>query len=332
MSKLKTLRLALIGSGGNTRVHLRRLAAIPEVSIVGITEPSADQLAATAAAFPALAGLPTFDDHRRMLRAVQADAVLISTPHTQHTRQVLDALAAGLHVQCEKPLACTVADTKRIVAAATKARRQVVISFQRRWTAQWQFIRAKVRSPEFGRPLFVQSFLSQAWLQLTRGKWRQKKSLSGGGQLNDSGAHLIDMIFWTLPSRPVEVTAMMDNRGTEVDIDSAISYRFADGCLGSLAVPGAGPKPVFWEDVTIIGDKGLGLFLRNGTLTLVDDRGVAEQKSYTGGSDPDRHFVDVVLKGAKNECPPADFLPNIAFTTACWKSAAMGGRPVKIAY
>jgi len=325
------LRIGMIGCGGNGRGHLKALSAHPESRIAAMVDPAKAMIDRARREIPALAEAPAFADHRAMLKAVELDAVAISTPHTQHTRQILDALNAGLHVLCEKPLTCSVADTKKVIAKAKAKRRQVMVAYQRRWEAMRRFSRSFIRTKEFGKPLFVQSFLSQGWLRGTRGTWRQEPELAGGGQLNDSGSHLVDMIFWTMPSRPVEVSAMIENRGAKVDIDSAISFRFADGCLGNLSILGAGPRNVFWEDLTIAGSGGQALFLRNGQLTVSTGTEMVEYKSFGWNGDKHAHFIDVVRGRAKNESPPEEFLPNIAFTVACWKSAA-AGKPVKIKY
>ena len=328
----KRIRIGMIGCGGNGRGHLRCLAAHGEVEVAALADTSAEMIARTRSEVPALAAAAAFDDYRRMLAEVECDAAVISTPHTQHTEQVLACLDAGLHVLCEKPLACSVADTRKVVARAKARRRHVVVSFQRRWHAMRKFMRSFVRDSGFGTPLYVQSFVSQGWLSLTANTWRQQKAHSGGGQLNDTGAHIIDMIFWIMPSRPTEVAAFIDNRKTEVDIDSAVSYRFADGAIGSLSVLGSGPRNVFWEDMTIAGSTGRAMFLRQGVLTVSTGNETMEYKSFGRDGMPDHHFIDVIRRRAKNESPPEQFMPAIAFTEACWKSAAAGGRPMKIRY
>ncbi len=329
----RTLKLGMIGCGGNARGHLRRLTAHAEVEVTALVDPVAENLARARREVPAVSGAAGFADHREMLKSTKLDAAVISTPHTLHAGQILDCLGAGLHVLSEKPLTCSVSDTRKVIAAAKRRRRAVVVSFQRRFMNLRRFIRERVREKAFGRPLFVQAYQSQAWLVATRGTWRQTLALSGGGQLNDSGAHIIDMIFWTMPSRPVEVSALIEHRGAEVDIDSAVSFRFADGALGNLSVVGSGPPGVFWEDMTITGDGGQGIFLRDGVVTVVADGTVAEYKSFgRDGTNADDHFIDVVRRRARNASPPEEALPAIAFTEACWKSARQGGRCVKIRY
>src|SRR5690242_1641441 len=94
VTRVKRIRVGLIGCGGNMRGHLRRLETIREVEIIGIVEPAAENIAKAVEQFPALAGVPTFAAHQEMLR-LGPDAVEISTPHTLHAEQILDSLDAG---------------------------------------------------------------------------------------------------------------------------------------------------------------------------------------------------------------------------------------------
>ena len=327
-----TIRIGMIGCGGYGRGHLKCLADHPEAEIVALADPSRKMLAMARQQVPAVAEAATYANHSQMLKDTSLDAVVISTPHTQHCGQVIDALDAGCHVLCEKPLTSSVAEAKKVIARAKRKRRSVVVGFQRRFEAMRRFVRSFIRDKAFGKPLFVQAFCSQGWLTGTRGSWRQNPRLSGGGQLNDTGAHIVDMILWTMPARPVEVFAMIDNRRTRVDIDSAISFRFADGALGNLTIVGSGPTNVFWEDMSITGSGNRAIFLRQGVLTVSTGTEMVEYKSFGRDGNKDSHFIDVINGRAKNQSPPEDFLPVIAFTEACWKSARQGRRSVRITY
>jgi predicted dehydrogenase len=303
------------------------------VRIAALADPSEESLAAFGEAV--LNGSPRpaqYADYRDMLAAEKLDAVLVSSPHTLHTAQVLDSLEAGLDVLAEKPLACSREDTLRIIEAARASNRKVVVSFQRRLKAVFRHMRDFVRDPQFGRVLTVCSFVSQNWLKSQTGTWRQRLALSGGGQLNDTGAHIIDMVNWMLDDEISEVSAFIENRGREVDIDSAVSYRTRGGAVGTLTVVGSGPRCPMWEDMTVNGDGGRALFYRRGRLwvTRGDDAGLVEEEPAGTDLDPDRHFLEVVAGRAVNESPPEDFLRNIEFTEAAWASARQGGKPVAL--
>jgi len=328
------LRFGFIGAGGIARGHGQRLLAIDGVEIAALADPSGDSLAAFGeAVFNGGPRAKHYDDYREMLEKEKLDAVLVCSPHTLHTEQIIDSLRAGLHVLAEKPLACSEEETHRIIGEAEKAGRQLMVSFQRRLKAVQRHMRSIIRDPGFGKVLTVASFVSQSWLTSQRGTWRQKLALSGGGQLNDTGAHIIDMVMWMLDDEVAEVSAFIENRGCEVDIDSAISYRTKGGAVGTLTVMGSSPKCPMWEDMTINGDGGSAFFYRRGKLWVVrGDSGKFEEEQIPGEDvSPDRHFVEVVAGRCENESPARDFLRNIKFTEAAWQSAANGGKPVALA-
>jgi predicted dehydrogenase len=189
-----------------------------------------------------------------------------------------------------------------------------------------------LHAPEFGNVNFVSAYISQGWLTTQAGKWRQKKSLSGGGQLNDTGAHIIDMMMWLLEDEATDVAAFIKNYGCEVDIDSAISFRTRKGTLGTLSVVGSAPRRTMWEEITMSGDNGRALYLSQGKLTVAKGHGEGMEQVELSGEDlnPDKHFIEVIAGKTRNESPPEDFLRNIRFTEAAWKSAEEGGRVVRI--
>ena len=117
----KTLRIAFIGCGGIAGRHANALLADKRAEITHLVDPSKKKMAAFKERFPALAGAPEYDDCRDVLDAV--DAVVIQSPHTLHYGQIMASLDRGLHVLCEKPLACTVAHAKKIVEKVRQTHR-----------------------------------------------------------------------------------------------------------------------------------------------------------------------------------------------------------------
>ena len=86
--------------------------------------------------------------------------------------------------------------------------------------------------------------------------WRHIAHLSGGGQLNDSGSHMVDILLHVTGLLPVSVSAVQQNLGLEVDVNMGFNVRFAGGALGSIAILGQAPGigGTVYEDVTITGD------------------------------------------------------------------------------
>lgn len=310
------------------RYRLKRVQEVPEAEIVALADPSAAQIETTRRTYPELAQIPAFDDFREMIDAVPMDAVMIATPHTQHAEQILVSLAKGLHVIVEKPMVTSVEDAHKVIAARDRAGKQAMVSYQRHLQPEFMHIRDRIRSGEFGEVRVVQALLSQEWKRFTAGTWRQDPALSGGGQLNDSGSHMLDVLLWMTDLRPERVSAFCDNRGTPVDIDTTMSIRFANGALGSITI--AGDAHNWHEDITIWCENAT-FFVRGGKLTTVDlagNRFLAE--NLAGGSHPDRNFIDAILGRAEVVSPFECGLRVMELTEAAWQSAANGGAPVEV--
>jgi predicted dehydrogenase len=337
------IRLALIGCGGNMRAHIKRLVTIPDVEIVAIVEPAEDNVRVARQQYPVLDPVPVYSSHTEMLGAVRPDAVEISTPHTLHYAQIMEALDAGCHVLCEKPMTCTSEEARRVCEKAEASGRVMMVSYQRHQQALYRWMREFIQSGGLGSLQFVAAQQYQSWYEgRIAGKgWRHIAHLSGGGQLNDSGSHMVDILLHVTGLKPARVTALQQNLGLEVDVNMAINCQFEGGALGSITIlgqaPGIGAR--VYEDVTITGDRA-GLYYR--TMGTPDDRpvlqlrmrGKTEPEPELPGlpeeSDPDHAFVDVILGRAENEAPPLCGLRTIQLSEAAWKSAAAGGAPMAI--
>jgi predicted dehydrogenase len=321
------VRIGLIGCGGITHLHVGQLAAIPEAEIVALNDTSEGSIARLQERFPVTKGLPVFADYKEMLDTMKLDAVEISTPHTLHFQQAMDALDHGVNVLIEKPMVCTVGDAKTLMTHA-KARDLIVeLSYQRHFQPQYRYIKKAIEEGQIGTVTFVSALQCQNWKRAVSGTWRQIPELSGGGQLNDSGSHLIDMLLWLTGLTVEEVYAFVDNLGTPVDINSALSVKFTNSAQGTVSVVGDAPN--WWEDFTIWGDKG-ALYYRNGSLSQCGmDGAMFQPENLPEGSNPDRNFVDAIQGKDVVWAPPVCGLRVIELTEAAWKSAKLGA-PVKV--
>lgn len=329
---MDNVRLLMIGGGNIIRQHLQQLRDMPEAQIVGIAEPNSAQIALLQERLPEMKDVPVFSDHRAALQEVQADAAIIGTPHSYHFEQGMDALRAGLHVLMEKPFVCGSANAERITAFAEQQGKQLAVAYQRRLQPEYIYLRGLIQSGALGTIRFVTAYQAQAWLSGTRGTWRQDPALSCGGQLNDSGSHLLDIVRWTTELEPEEVSALIDNRGAPVDIDTVLSVRFNSGVLGSISIVGSSTLG-WWEDVSVHGDQGTVLY-RNGAISVqrAGERSVAPvvAEQLPVGSTSSANFVDVLLGRVAAPAAPAKAGLRIArLTEATWRSAETG-QPVRL--
>ena len=327
------IRMGFIGCGGNASGHVKRVTETlgNDVEVVALNDSSQKSLDRLFERVPAATGIPTFVNYQDMLKEVQMDAVEISTPHTLHFEQIMASLERGLHVLTEKPMVCTVNHARRAIEKAGAVNRVLMISYQRHFGASFRFIRSLIREGELGDLQFVSAMQDQNWFRATAGAWRQVLALSGGGQLNDSGSHLLDIVLWMTGLQVEEVSAFMDYFGGEVDINSALSLRFTNGALGTLSIVGNAPHG-FWEDITVWGSKG-AVYSRNGKVTCKFE-GMSEvyepEKLPTRFTSPDKNFVDAILGRDEVQVPPECGLRVIELTEAAWESARLGGTPVKV--
>lgn len=329
---MKKIRVGFIGCGGNASGHIGRILEMPEAEVVGLCDPSTASLDRARERNEGLpADIPTFADHKDLLASVEMDAVEISTPHTLHFDQITDALDCGLHVLTEKPMVCTVEHAHRVIAHAKDAGKILMVAYQRHLQPVYRYLRNQIKCGEFGQIQFVTAMQDQGWYHGTKGLWRQQLSLSGGGQLNDSGSHLLDIVLWMTGLSVDEVQAYVENFDSEVDINSALSLRFKGGALGNISVIGNAPARGMWEDITIYGSKAAA-YIRNGHLTY-KTAGAGEPTEPTdlpGAMSPDRNFIDAILGRDEVQVPPECGLRVIELTQAAWESARTG-QPAKVA-
>lgn len=324
----KLLRIGFIGAGGISPGHYFRLHATKKARVVALNDPSPESLKRFYQRCEGSEKLPTYADYRDMVKNEDLDGVVILSPHVFHYEQTRDCLKRGLHVLSEKPMTSTIRHAKALVKLAKESGKVLMISYQRHFQPEFRYMRDVIAKGKLGEVQYVQAIQAQEWLRGTRGTWRQQLAVSCGGQLNDSGSHLVDIVMWVTGMKVKEVFAKQENFDTEVDINSTLSMKFENGALGSMSV--IGNAPGWYEDHSIVGSKG-ALYLRQGLGLLHYDAvgKPVEVKLPKQNDDPDANFVRCILGKAKPETPPECGLRTIEVTEAAWKSAE-SGKPVRV--
>jgi len=189
---MKEWKTAVFGTGFMGRVHteaIRRLGNVEVVALASLEEDVAQRMAAQFSI-----GRVELD-YRKVLEDRSIDAVHICTPNAQHFPMAQDALKAGKHVLCEKPLATTVEEARTLVKAAAKAGRRDCLNHNLRCYPLVQQIRRMCQAGELGEILVVQGTYSQDWLLYdTDYNWRVETSEGGASRcMADIGSHWFDM-------------------------------------------------------------------------------------------------------------------------------------------
>jgi len=301
---------------------MERTLAVPEAKIVALCDTNPEATKRFHTRYPKLATVPDFTDWQKMLSSVKADAVSINTPHTLHFEQIMGALDRGLHVITEKPMVCTTAHAHALVQKVKETGLKLQVSYQ--WVFDNRFRRAKqiVEDGELGEVLAFSANLSQEWKNQQKGTWRQDPALSGGGQLNDSGSHLVNIVLWITGLEAAKVAAFVDHRGTPVDINSALSIRCTNGAQGTINILGECSQ--WWDDWVIWGAKGMLVYHEGVLKHLVNGAEKEKLKHEPEQSDPDRNFIEAILGKSELACPVERGLRVIELTEAAWESARTG--------
>ena len=244
---------AFIGCGLMANWHAQELLRSGQIRAVAAVDP----VAANAQSFcqryaPDAATFPTIE---ALLAAPPADlhGVVIVTPHTLHAKLVLTALDAGLHVLVDKPMVTRVADAAAVQRAVERSGKLLAISFQAPYTFNFGWLAAARDAGELGTLQAAAAWVSQGWLALSQSTWRQDPALSGGGFAYDTGAHLLNALVWLANEPVVNVSAVLDNHGTPVDVTGSVSMRFRSGA--TAAVTFAGDTPTLDSRLTLFTDR-----------------------------------------------------------------------------
>jgi predicted dehydrogenase len=174
------------------RVHVEALRRLGSVDLYEIADQQLDAAQRLAAQFP----VKRVDaDYHRILEDPALDAVHICTPNALHFAMAKDALKAGKHVLCEKPLATSVEDARKLVALAARTGRRNCLNHNLRYYPMVQQMRRLCEAGELGEILVVQGTYSQDWLLYdTDWNWRVDSAVGGPSRcMADIGTHFFDM-------------------------------------------------------------------------------------------------------------------------------------------
>jgi predicted dehydrogenase len=189
---MKPIRTAIVGTGFMGRVHLEAVRRLEFVEALAIAGRNADAARRLGAGF----SLPTITaDYLEILRDPAIDAVHICTPNAQHFVMAKEALQAGKHVICEKPLATTVAEGEELVALAERQAVRNSVCHNLRYYPMVQQMRRMREDGDLGEILVAQGTYFQDWLLFdTDWNWRVDAKSGGPSRcMADIGSHWFDM-------------------------------------------------------------------------------------------------------------------------------------------
>jgi myo-inositol 2-dehydrogenase/D-chiro-inositol 1-dehydrogenase len=225
-------RVGIVGVGRMGRRHAENLATrVPGAELIAACSPLGEELD-WARDTLGVAGL--YKDYRELLAQPAIDAVFLVTPNTLHPAQIIEALKAGKHVFCEKPLSMVLDECLAVEAEAAKHPHQkVMIGFVRRFDASYQDAQKSIAAGTIGRPFLVRS---ETCDQNDPSGFFVKFAPTSGGIFVDMSVHDIDLARWLLGSpkalRVFSIGAVAVHEGLRAcgDVDNGVAIcEFADG-------------------------------------------------------------------------------------------------------
>ncbi|WP_435022535.1 Gfo/Idh/MocA family protein (plasmid) [Tundrisphaera sp. TA3] len=249
------LRTAVIGCGKVGRIHAAALAGLPESEFVAACDGLPDRAGAFAEEF----GVAAFADVAEMIEKAKPEAVCVCTPHPLHADPAVLALRAGVHVLVEKPMAATLADCDRMLAAARASGANLGVVSQRRWFEPVVRVQEAIRAGKVGRPALgvVGMFNWRDADYYASDPWRGRWDTEGGGVLVNQAPHQLDLLAWFM-GEIEEISgswANVNHPTVEVEDTAVAVVRFRSGGLGSI-VASLSQRPGLFTHVHVHGSNG----------------------------------------------------------------------------
>lgn len=263
-----------------------------------------------------------YDDYQDLLASAPIDAVVIATPHAFHYEQTVAALESEFDVLCEKPLTVDLEEGRALVERDETSDQILMVGYQRHLFPP--FIEAKEQlHGSNGKPSYINAETTQEWISLFREKWRSNPDLSGGGQLYDTGSHLIDAVLWVADVYPERVYAEMifEDDDQRVDKHASLSLRFQNGGVGSITV--SGDTRQRFEHLHFANENG-GVLIEN-QMRLFEFNDAGEQSEvqvdFSSRTKKGVAFIDSVLERSEPPSTAQHSLAVTAVTEAAYESA-----------
>lgn len=239
---MQKYQVALIGTGAIAKNHVDALLSeSARVTLVAAVDTNPDALAAFCDAH----AVPNrYTDATTMLHTEQPDLVLICTPPAIHADLCIEAMHAGAHVLCEKPVVASLAELARVQVAEHATGKTCSSAFQWRFGSAGLHVRKLLGEGAFGRPLLAAChttwYRDRAYYAVP---WRGKWATELGGVTLTHGIHAMDFLLWLLGDW-AEVNALTATLDHDIEVDdvSMVHVKFANGTLASVVNSVVSPR------------------------------------------------------------------------------------------
>ena len=175
------------------------------------------------------------DSFMAILKDPKIDAIILTTPHSLHSKHAIQAMQNGKHVFVEKPMATKFLDAKKMYLMAKKYKKTLSVGHNRRYSSVFDFINNLNRKKKIGKILHIDSnFSAPGALNYKKKFWRSNKKESPGGAIAGLGIHMIDLMCY-FGGKVRSVQSLVKRYAVKVNIDDTTSALFElNNCTGNL--------------------------------------------------------------------------------------------------
>lgn len=316
------INIAVVGLGWWGREHVRSLENSTRARVVCVADPDVT----SARPYAEDRGLPLLPDLEDVLGRADVDAVILATPHSLHTEQIIAAAQAGKHVFTEKPFAMSRADAERQVAACRAHGAELGIGLIQRFSAPHRHIKALLDDGTLGKAMHGEGNVSHDVLLNLR-SWRKSADQAPAGGIHHTGTHLIDLYVWML-GRVSQVYARIASHVFENDTASAL-LTFENGQTAYIGDVMATAEQRYFQ---LFASEGWARRVGEDELVVAPRGGKAETINF----DPvdlvranNEAFADAVMGNAPYPISTDDMIHNVAILDAITTSIREN-RPVDV--
>ena len=228
---MKTLSTAVVGLGRvGWQFHLPQIGQHAGFSLAAVVDPNAERLAEAQATY----GARGYRTVEALLAAERLDLLVIASPTHVHAEQAIAAMEADVDVFCDKPIAPSLAETDRMIAAMQRTGRKLMVYQPHRLTPEALVARQILDSGKLGELCMIKRAMTG---YVRRHDWQAHKQF-GGGMLNNFGAHMIDQLLFLTGGKISQLTCHLRRVATLGDADDVVKALFCldNGVLLDLEI------------------------------------------------------------------------------------------------
>ena len=338
------VRLGVIGVGSMAQTHIKHAKELDHVQITAVCDTDPEALTRAIE----LADCPGYATHAELLAEDTCDAVLIATPHYDHTTIGIAAIKAGRHVLVEKPISVHKADCQKLIAAHTDKNLVFAAMFNQRTDNYYKTLKKMIDQGELGALVRV-SWIITDWFRTetyySGGGWRATWKGEGGGVLLNQCPHQLDLMQWLfgMPTRVAGFCGIGKRHNIEVEDQVTAYLEYENGATGTFITstgeaPGTNRLEVAGELGRVVIEKDSFTFIKNeeaaDTFIKTSDKAFGKPENKTIEITPDGHggqhkqvlenFIDAIRNGTDLIAPAEQGIHSVELGNAILYSSLTG--------